>query len=115
MRKKNGLRTKIINELVDFFKNVLSPYMDKEFGKINERLDKVEYRLDKVEGNISGVKNELNEVKNRLSDLEVEVIEVKGSINELKTETPKKVEFKKQAETIKKLEKLHRAELSAFA
>lgn len=96
MQKKNGVRPKIINELMAFFENVIAPYLDGRFDKVDSRLDKVDTRLDKVE-------NELQEVKTELQY-------VKSDVRDLKADMPTKQDF----EVVKKLEKIHQKELTAF-
>lgn len=89
MIKKNNVRPKILNELMAFFENILAPYLDKEFGEVNGRLDKVENRLD---------------------SLESELKYVKSDVRDLKADIPTKEEFA----VVRKLEKIHRTELAAL-
>ena len=63
MQKKNHVKSKILSELMGFFEEILAPYLDKEFGKVNGRLDKVENRLDKVETELQYVKSDVRDLK----------------------------------------------------
>lgn len=96
MKKKNGLRKKIINELMDFFENVLVPYMDKEFGRVNGRLNNVEV--------------DIKELKSAMQEVKTEIMYMKNDLRDLKADMPTKEEF----ETVRKLEKIHQKELIAF-
>jgi len=128
MKKKNGLISQIRDELMTFFENVIAPYMDKEFGQVNGRLDKVENRLDKVENRLENVENRLDKVENRLENVENrlenvenrlenvenEVMYVKNDVRDLKADTPTQTEVNNHDKRLKKLEKLHQKQLPAF-
>ncbi len=97
MQKKNGVRPKIVSELMAFFENVIVPYLDERFNHVDSRLDKVDSRLDKVE--------------ERLGSEETEIQYVKSDVRDLKADMPTKQEF----EVVRKIEKIHKKELTALS
>ena len=109
---------KIIKALGDFWADLASPYLEKEFSAVNKRLerledraDKVDGRLDKVDGRLDGVENRLGSVDHRLERVEADLTDVKRDVQDLKADMPTKDDFK----NLKKLEDLHRKELAAYA
>lgn len=108
MKKKNGIISQICDELMTFFENVITPYMDKEFGQVNGRLGKVENRLD-------GVENRLDKVEDELHGVKTELIYVKNDVRDLKADTPTQKEVNNHDRRLLKLEKLHQKPLPAFA
>jgi len=96
--KPDNARTKIFDELMLFFENILAPYLDERFGGVETRLDKVETRLDKVETRLGGVEEDLGEVKNELKI-------VNRKIDILQETTPNRIEFTDHEKRITALEK----------
>jgi len=54
--KPNNARTKIFDELMLFFENILAPYLDERFGGVETRLGGVEEDLDEVKTDLKIVK-----------------------------------------------------------
>lgn len=100
---KNDNKPVTLDDLMEFFQGVIVPYMAGEFDKVNGRLDSVEERLGKVE-------ERLGRVEERLGRVENDLMYVKNDVRDLKTDMPTKEEF----EVVRKLEKLHQHEMSAF-
>jgi len=96
--KPDNARTKIFDELMLFFENILAPYLDERFGGVETRLDGVETRLDKVETRLGGVEEDLGEVKNELKI-------VNRKIDILQETTPNRIEFTDHEKRITALEK----------
>ncbi len=90
--KLNNTRTKIFDELMLFFENILVPYLDKRFGGVENRLGGVENRLDKV--------------KNSIQELKTEVMYVKDNVRDLKADSPTVKEFTDHEKRISHLEKV---------
>ena len=96
--KPDNARTKIFDELMLFFENILAPYLDERFGGVETRLGGVETRLDKVETRLGGVEEDLGEVKNELKI-------VNRKIDILQETTPNRIEFTDHEKRITALEK----------
>lgn len=90
MPKKNHIKSKILTELINFFEEILAPYLDKKFDGVENRLDNVENKLENVESDIRYIKMD---------------------IRDLKTDMPTKKEFT----VVRKLEKIHQKELSSYS
>lgn len=95
---------KIIKALGDFWADLASPYLEKEFSAVNKRLERLEGRADKVDGR-------LGSVEHRLERVEADLTDVKRDVQDLKADMPTKDDFK----NLKKLEDLHRKDLAAYA
>lgn len=106
----NG-KTKIQDELMTFFEEVLAPYLGEEFGKVNGRLDNVEKDVAVLKNDVSVLKEDVSVLKEDVSVLKTDMRYVKNDIRDLKADMPSKKDY----EAVKKLEKIHRSELSAFA
>lgn len=51
---------KIINDLGDFFEQILAPYLDKRFGEHDKRFDEMEERFDGIDLKLEKIDDRLD-------------------------------------------------------
>lgn len=87
MQNNNGdSKSKIQDELMAFFENVLGPYLDREFGALKEG-------VVVLKGDVATLKEDVTVLKEDVGTLKTDMMYVKNDIRDLKADMPSKKDY----------------------